>query len=283
MAFSDESNWSNGRFRSLAVVSICANIEHSINVELHSKLHQFGLKEYKWKRTKTSKYRQAAIGFVDLAIAYAVKGVLRVDVLAWDIEDSRHKVRGRDDEANFQRMYYHVFNNILTRRWPKESSWILRPDEFWHSWDPLRSFLDISSTKIEVEASLYGIQRPKKAFDIVDIKPCKSHLEPLIQLCDLFAGLTVFSREKYDEYNHWSRTFSQLGLFEHLGKPEAHLSSSDRERCPVLHHAYSQLKRHNTKVSLNSSRCLKTLDPTQPFNFWWWDPQGDYDKAPTTY
>ena len=53
---------------------------------------------------------------------------LRVDILIWDMDDSRHKNSGRDDNENLSRMYYHLIQNTLSKGWDKGSTWLLVPD-----------------------------------------------------------------------------------------------------------------------------------------------------------
>ena len=55
---------------------------------------------------------------------------MRVDVLIWDMEDSRHKeVPDRDDKADFSRMYYHLLHSVLKLRWPDGARWLICPDQ----------------------------------------------------------------------------------------------------------------------------------------------------------
>ena len=58
---------------------------------------------------------------MDFVIEQALQGALGEDVLTWDTEDSRHKIKGRDDIANLQRMYYRPlrpYTSILALRLP---------------------------------------------------------------------------------------------------------------------------------------------------------------------
>jgi len=34
-------------------------------------------------------------------------------------------------------------------------------------------------------------------------------------------------------------------------------------------------------VSLRKYKGLRTMKPSNPINFWWYEPQSDLDKAPT--
>jgi hypothetical protein len=46
-------------------------------------------------------------------------------------------------------------------------------------------------------------------FGIIRIDPKDSKDEPFIQLADLFAGLAVYSRSKYDHFEKWKNPGSQ--------------------------------------------------------------------------
>jgi hypothetical protein len=56
--------------------------------------------ELKWGELRSAKKRFVAIRVFNYIIEQAIAGNLRVDVLTWDIEDSRHKVQGRNDVRN---------------------------------------------------------------------------------------------------------------------------------------------------------------------------------------
>lgn len=102
LAFSDESHWNIGRYRALGLVTIrCENV---IELEqmIRRLLNELGLSEFKWKEFKWNKLsgvreRSAALRMCDLTVATVCRGHMRIDVLIWDIEDSRHKVPHRDD------------------------------------------------------------------------------------------------------------------------------------------------------------------------------------------
>ena len=55
---------------------------------------------------------------VDFAIKAVLEKSIRIDSLMWDIDDSRHKISGRDDTANLCRMYHHLLRNVFLERWP---------------------------------------------------------------------------------------------------------------------------------------------------------------------
>src|SRR5207302_10095741 len=87
-----------------------------------------GVAEFKWHELKSAKRRFCAIGLLDSVLNDLLPLDGRVDVVVWDTHDSRHDVRNRDDDRNFERMYFQLHKKLMLRRAP-ESVWHLRPDE----------------------------------------------------------------------------------------------------------------------------------------------------------
>jgi hypothetical protein len=242
VAFSDESHHNIGRFRGVSMISLKSEHRELINNKLQSLLNSEGVTEFKWTRTRGIKERNVGIQFLNESVSYALKGMLRIDVLVWDIEDSRHKIRDRDDVANLQRMYYHIFKNVLSKRWPDKSSWILYPDQNTAiDWDTIEDILDIKSSNIEAYSNLFTKGRfkfrLKEEFNIREIVPCGSEYEPLIQLGDLYAGMAIYSRDSYNMYRHLAQTLfttvKQLSLFDVEIDNSIKPSRADKERCKI--------------------------------------------------
>lgn len=285
VGFADESHWNRGRFRSIGLVTTLDDNLETLNDTLRNILKESGVTEFKWKKLDGAKGRFAAEKLCRFAVDGACDGRLRMDVLIWDIEDSRHKVKRRDDIANLQRMYYHLFRNVLRARWPNNAVWRLCPDEHTAlDWDNVQDYLDNASVGITVERSLltrgdFRI-RLRKEFGIEVVQPVSSALQPLIQIADLFAGLAVFSRDKFDEYKKWLNGISpQQCLWEEADagiKP----SISSVERFTVLQKFDELCKMKNLGVSLDSGRGLRTYNPENRLNFWLYQPQCPEDKAP---
>jgi carbonic anhydrase len=200
-----------------------------------------------------------------------------------------HKIRDRDDVANLQRMYYHIFKNVLSKRWPDKSSWILYPDQNTAiDWDTIEDILDIKSSNIEAYSNLFTKGRfkfrLKEEFNIREIVPCGSKYEPLIQLGDLYAGMAIYSRDSYNMYCHLSQTYfatvKQLSLFDVEIDNSIKPSRADKERCRLIFEFNKLCKSKKLGVSLDTYRGLRTRDPSNPINFWWYEPQHELDKAP---
>ena len=288
-AFADETNYNKGRYKGIGVISLASENFNALSGNLKQILVESNVSEAKWSNLNSAKARFAAQKMLDRTIESAIEGNLRVDVLTWDIEDSRHKLLGRDDIANLQRMYYHLFKNILVSRYPDECIWRLHPDEnLAMKWGRLLFFLKKSGVKkpIALPLSSEAISVIGRNYNIDEIKPLKSCDQPLIQLADLFAGLVAYSRNNYFQYEQWicNGTYQQTLSESFSGCKSSKLiklSGSDKERCKLLDYFNKKCKRKKLGVSIKTNRGLKTIDPKNPINFWWYVPQHESDKAPT--
>ena len=243
------------------------------------------MSEFEWKNLAGARERFAAEKLCECTIARACVGQLRVDVLVWDMEDSRHKVVKRDNIANLERMYYHLFRNVLRMRWPHDAVWLLCPDEHTAlDWETVQDCLGAAGATLQVERSLFtGGEfrlRLRREFGVEEIKPVPSATCPLLQVADLFAGLAVFSRQKYDDYQRWKvTTEGQRSLFDE-SQEVFNPSRSMRERFHVLSKFDQVCKTRKLGVSLKDRRGLWTPNPENPINFWTYKPQRPEDKAP---
>ena len=113
VGFADESHYNIGRYRGLGLVSLEVKNLRRLEVDLRSLLDQSNVNELKWKNIDGAKERLAAKKLLRSAVRHAKRGTLRADILIWDIEDPRHKIRGRDDLANLERTYYKLFKNVM--------------------------------------------------------------------------------------------------------------------------------------------------------------------------
>jgi hypothetical protein len=266
---------------------VTLSLDHleSIEGEVWRLLNESGVQEFKWRNLRGARERFAAEKLCAFAVDKASAGQLRVDVLVWDIEDSRHKIPKRDDTANLRRMYYHLFRSVLRKRWPDNAIWRLHPDEHTAmDWETLQDFLERKSVSIETNRSLFADNRfpfrLRRKFGIEEIRPVSSGGHPLLQIADLFAGLAVFSRDKYHEYNEWLQNNSgQRSLFDEANA-SSNPSRSSQERFTVLKQFDEACKRRSLGVSLKSSHGLRTPDPQNPINFWMYEAQHPEDKAP---
>lgn len=285
-AYMDETHYNVGKYRGVALVSVRDEEASSYKTEITRILADSRVSELKWHKLDSARMRFAAQKVLALILHGASGSVLRADVLLWDTQDKRHLVRGRDDIANLQRMYYHLLKHVLRNRWPDNSDWSIFPDEHTGlDWNDVEDFLYKASMRTEIVRPFMTLKgafklRLRTEFRIKEILPSKSHVEPLIQVADLLVGLGAYSYEKFETYRQWKeQNSSQSAMF----KPSSYqkFSCSDRERCRVLDDFQFACKSRKLGVSLNTYKCLRTLDPANRINFWLYVPQHKDDVAPT--
>lgn len=276
VAYSDETNWNKGRHRAVAVVSMSIATSHQLGPAVVAILRT-AFTECKWSKLKSNDRTRAALDALMLLLDAAADERLRIDVLTWDIEDSRHAVRGRDDIANLGRMHYWAYVKGM-ERWPG-ASWMLNPDRHADTdWETLTETLHWTGAR-PVRDSLW---HHRGGFRVVGLIERDSAEAPFVQLADLLAGMAAYSREEFDRYAAWQALHSrQEQLFDVAGPP-IELSTRDRARWPLIEGFAAACRDRRLGVSLTSSGGLRTADPKRPVNFWWWTPQGEYDKAPRT-
>ena len=278
LGFSDESSWNRNRYRSIALITAPTDIADAARAKCVLLLEESGVEEFAWKSLRDAKHGFAAEKILDHVVALAEREQFRVDVLVWDTYDTRHQVHGRDDTENLARMYYHVHSNVREFRWPRAAKWLFYVDE--------RNDMDRGT----LEECLAGRTRRERetyqlSFSGNDAQrfPPKtewanSATEPLIQVADLFAGLGAFSWNEALLHSQW--TASQSGQRSLMGDATIPpVSNSAKPKHKVLKHLES-LGLPDTSIGTGGGEGLRTSRPNNPINFWKYDPQGDFDKAP---
>lgn len=280
VSFADESYSEDRILKSIAAFSLKFDNFPQINLRLKRILEESGAKEFKWNKVKDAKYQFCARKLIDTVWELIQTDKARVDVITWDVNDSRHKVKNRDDLANYGRMFYHLHSNSLKRR-PQLSTWGLYPDEGVKvDWDIVAQCIDARGQQIDaIELPLLGIFFNDPHYTIAHFKEVKSHETPFCQIADLFAGLSIFSRTNYDVYEKWCDFSStSLPLFP---KEEPKMTNTQKSRFPILQYFDEGCKARKLGVSLKTNRYLQTPNPNNPINFWFYVPQHGMDKAPT--
>ena len=282
IAFADEYNHdsSSGRFGSISLITMKKDSYKIVSDRISQVFLQAGIKsEFKWVKTKYPKHKNAAVNLIDLALELALKALIRIDVILWDYQDSRHNIPGRDNIKNFHIMYYRLFNNTLHKFWPDESIWVLYPDETsCVDWGNVQSFANYKSIK-RTENSLFDLANTLKSYHVMKITQISSKKSPISQLADLFAGLIPYSRYCYDKYEVIKIGKKGRYLFE-----SSKVECTDLDRC--RYEIITQLLKHKEKqklgISFESSRGFRSYNPSEdfPLNFWWYEPQSENDKAP---
>jgi hypothetical protein len=285
-AFSDESSHNQGRYRGLGLLTLESCRLKDTKARVAELIRESGVQEIKWQKVRDARGRFSALKLFEYALGAIRGGHFRIDVMTWDIRDQRHAIARRDDTQNLHRMYYHLFRNVMKVRWPNEAVWHLYPDENNAiDWNSVTEILSHASTRTESVNDLFSPSslkvRLKRDFKIQQIIPTQSHLEPLVQLADLFVGIGVYSRRSFDVFREWCLVNdSEQSLFPLQATGNSVIGKSDCERCTVLNEFETALSKNRFKVSLRSSKGLRTRDPAERINFWWYEPQHSKDKAP---
>ena len=115
----------------------------------------------------------------------------------------------------------------------------------------------------------------------------ESRQEALVQLADLFAGMARFSREETQQCVQWLNSRvnkDQLRLPNFLDSTgvEDETTAIRQNRFQLIGKFDTLCKRHKLGVSLRKKGYLWTPDYRNPINFWNYEPQHEYDKAPRT-
>jgi hypothetical protein len=281
-AFSDESKHNTGRFRSIGMISFPSNQMGNIENEFLKICSEYNItnfKHFKWKQLKNDRKRNATKSILKFIIDKAFLRKLRIDILIWDIEDSRHKIVGRDDSENLARMYYHLYKDVFLKRWQKNSFWKIYPDSNTAiDWEIHREIIMNKSLKARKMEPINGLSEIILENTVtLKIEPSNPQEHPLIQVADLFAGMGAYSWEEYNKFEEWS--LQKVGQ-SRLINNNISLSNADNHKCTIMNSCKSQCKKYRLRTSLNSTRGFKTHVQSDPINFWLWNPQSDLDKAP---
>lgn len=277
IVFTDESYITDSRFQSLSAFSLPFAHYEELKANVSDLLKESDVFEFKWEKLKDAKYFFCAEKLINLIFQYIYKYTLRIDTLIWDTHDSRHNISHRDDLANYERMFFHLLSNAMKKRL-RGSKWHIRPDvRGGIDWSTIHDCLYCAGKKREYKNTIFGSFFTDPFFVIESFEEKQSHEEVLIQIPDLFSGLSVFSRANYCKYQIWkSQNTPSLFSFNE----EEKLSNREKYRCKLLNFFNNKCKQLKLGVSLDTNKCLNTFNPKSPLSFWHYEPQGDYDKAP---
>src|SRR5690554_6561749 len=101
----------------------------------------------------------------------------------------------------------------------------------------------------------------------------RSDIESLIQVADLFSGLSAFSHRDYDKFRIWQAQNScQISIDDLLGKKVEKLSNREKYMSKLLDYFNNECKCRSLGVSLDTNGYLHTYDPSNPLNFWFYNP-----------
>lgn len=277
IAFTDECSWNDGKYRSISSVSMPTCIARSLHIDLSQLANESDTNEVKWNKLGSAKMRCAARKYIDCVLSDKYRTHLRIDSLTWDMEDTRCKnVRKRDDIKNYNMMYYQLLHHVLHNVNNSNLSWTIIADENTAGhWEELSDYLvNKRLDKSTRDAYSFNIDKlPSQFLDKVTVIGGNSEVFNIIQIADLIAGMVTYL---YNRPYIYDIVIDQLCLL--LNKQD--ISKRDRERVKFLKKVIPLLKSYASTLVWNSQG-LVTKDPKESINFWLYQPQGGYDKAPT--
>ncbi len=269
-AYFDESNWNKGQYRAISMISMHAADYVALKNELTSICSKHK-SEIKWSKSNKS----IGINLIDFVFDNLHR--MRVDILIWNINDSRHgNVQGRDDQRNLQRLYYRLMFTVMRDKWPDNAEWILFPDKHeLIDWEELQAMLLKSKSKTKGYADSNGrITFSEQNFESVKICPRDSKDFEFIQLADFFAGIACYSHCNADKINYYYSPDKENALHKYQ------ISERDKGRMPLVKYVDEKSKENKAGVYFRNGSGLMTLDPKKTLNFWLYCPQHFSDKAP---
>jgi len=280
--FGDESHHNVGRYRAIAAVSVPRRNFGRVNDDISAILELSGIKkEFSWEKVRTADYRRAAQRILDCSVELARQRILFIDVLVWDTHDDRHKIIGRDDDANIGRMWYHLLKHVIEKRGRSSSVWQLFPHQgSAANWGVIRQKINSAlghapdERKCVIRSVIAVHNSP-----IRSISPQKAESIPLIQVADLYAGLATYSRTHFQIYQDWIQLhYSRTSTYSH--SPVV-TTNSERQRFMIMEQFWKLVRRRNLGITFEVTNGLETSPyPLRPVNIWFYRPQHHFDRAP---
>jgi len=277
--FSDESGIDRrNRFGAICTISGPREVLIKLHSELNKALESYERSDFGFSKVKGQKNLNLAKELVDICLNYIHSRKIWVHILVWDKNDSRHRVQGRDDNANLSRMYYHILKQVHVD-WEYIDDWSFYPDQFsaieWS--DDVINF--IRSTKFYNDPNLFESEEPLVSFpEYLKVEEKDSKSMSIIQLSDLFAGIVRVSRDKSQEFEAFSEIIpNQLELF---AVDPLSISNNLKPKLELLKYFREESSKMRLGVNFSVNKYFATFNKRNNIFIWHYSPKGDYDKAP---
>jgi len=282
--FSDESGYDgSNRYASLASISGTKTYTKELNTELQEILKRYNKKEIKFKKIKNTQTENIANEFIEASLKFINSGKVKVHILLWDKQDSRHSVQNRDDIKNMAKMYYKLIIQVRNN-WSVKNKWYFFPDEFeainWK--EEIAPYIENTPIhKIKKEQPiLFQCMYDNTFSEFNTVKELESDKYPLIQLADLYAGMMRTSKKEIDFYHWYNESYTnEANLFDL--KPQINISKSREPKYRVMKNFKDKSSLYKMGINLSSDKCFKTFTNKGGIVIWHYSPQNKYDKAPT--
>jgi len=133
------------------------------------------------------------------------------------------------------------------------------------------------------DRSIFGLIKSLRFPTIRDHEEAISGEEPLIQLIDIYTGFGPFTSKHGESFLEWRtvekyKNSNQETLFDVEGT-ETDLSRGKESKFKVLKYFDRLCKKYKMGVSIQEKGYLCTFKPSNNINYWFYEPQGDYDEA----
>ncbi len=281
LIFSDESGCGEDRYEAIGTLSGLSGAIGNLRTELQEILNTNRLSDCEYKDIRGGHKLKVATAYLDILNKYVLSSQIKVMVLVWDKQDSRHKVSRRDDIANTSIMYYRALKSTK-RQWKDitiDSEFY--PDELTKlDFNQIMGFIE--RTKIRDQAqfnTLFGKEFISTFPVITSHQECQSKNEPIIQLIDIITGLVRISYEDDVKYNNWLLNESgQIDLFSN--QEQEFTTPGKTAKYQLLSRFDGLLKGNSLQVARRSTNGFHSHRPSCGYFFWKYNPQHINDRAP---
>lgn len=276
--FSDESGIDRrNRFGAICTISGPREVLLKLHSELNKVLDSYKRSDFGFSKVKGRKNLNLAKELVDIGLKYIHSKKIWIHILIWDKNDDRHRVQGRDDNANLARMYYHIIKQVHID-WRNIDDWSFYPDQFsaidWS--DDVIKF--IRNTKFCEDPNLFESEPLVRFPEYLKVEEKDSKVMSIIQLSDLFAGIVRASRDKNQEFEAFLEIISnQLELFKN---DSVSISNNLEPKLELLKYFREESSKLRLGVNFSVNKYFATFNKKNNIFIWHYSSQGDYDKAP---
>lgn len=267
--YADESHYTGShRYRSLACVSVASHSLGRVDNTLRDILVSEGITDLGFTDLRSVRNCRAAVRLLRSIAEFAASGVLQVRTLVWDAYDSRHGF-GTDDLRNLERMYVHLLRDVMGRRW-QARSWEIRPDEQSAvRWNTLSRIAEAAASKTA-----------GRDIEVRHLEEQSSAREPLIQVADLYAGLTAYYAENgvaLSRFRALQEDQQQASIEQRVHPVESNAAVQRAKLIPYIITLHDEQRIH---ASFSRSGLILGDSVGSPIYTWRYEPQSAEDKAP---
>ena len=263
VAYSDESYYHGGEYSSICMISMKFNDAIQLEKEIKKILDSSGLNELKWSKLGSARERFCVIKVLDAIFPFLKNKSLRIDTVIWNNYDRKKQI-AENNNIILSKMYFHLFKNVLTKRWSADAEWIIFPDQQGViDWEELKKILDNVSSKIFTKKRAGGgiLFEIKKDFSISDIEEIDSKETPLCQIADFFSGLAAF-------FHLECSTCNLSPGQKTLDNSNFNFSNRQKERMEILKYIKNKFSGNSFEITFDPIKGMYTKNPNGQINFW---------------